>query len=294
MASVEGVFIASSAGSPMEALSAARVIAGKGIAGDRYAKGKGTFSVFRDSAKRPGEREAGRQITLVSAEGVEAGLAAAGIEQFASLADFRRNVVVRGLAASVLQAAIGHEIALGDEVIVFAHRSCVPCSYRERSTARPGLMDALWDVSGVCCEVVRGGTLRPGDAVHVLAADHPDRVDTGVQPPGFFTRPRQRTAAIHRASLAARAAALPKLLERDPEGVGRIVHSYNSVGLQIFRRPPRRADLGTRFAVMIGLFVGGLALVFATQAVHSLFAAGSTPLVSRTWWRPIFPAAPSL
>ncbi|KAJ1464171.1 hypothetical protein T484DRAFT_3407813 [Baffinella frigidus] len=82
---VDGIFVAPAASLPMEERDSAELIAGKGISGDRYASQTGTYSVLRVSAQRPGEREPGRQITLLSADSVDAALARAGLTPVGSL-----------------------------------------------------------------------------------------------------------------------------------------------------------------------------------------------------------------
>ena len=106
----------------MQELEEAEVKAGRGIVGDRYFARKGTYSVFRDSNKQVGRREPGRQITLLAAEGVEEALQAANIPALATLGDFRRNIVLRGVPTSELQGAAGRTISIGQDCVVFVHR----------------------------------------------------------------------------------------------------------------------------------------------------------------------------
>lgn len=255
---IDGIYIAEEASGSMTELTEARLIAGRGIFGDRYMRRKGTYSVFRVSKKDLGQREPGRQLTIVSAEGLEAAFLTNGMKALDSLGDFRRNIVTRGIPAAVLQGAVGRELALGDEVVVFVHRVTVPCMYNERRIERPGLMEATWDVCGVSCEVVRGGNLRSGDAVRIAGGEaQMERVDEGAQSPDFFIRPSKRTRQQVNQGLLMRSAALPKLLELDPGGVARAIESFHSVGLTLFKRPKRfrRAEaLQERFGIMVAIF----------------------------------------
>ena len=70
----------------MEEVSSADAVEGRGLRGDRYERGAGTFS-------NPGGR--GYDLTLVEAEALE-DLSARGVE-LASV-EARRNLVVRGIA----------------------------------------------------------------------------------------------------------------------------------------------------------------------------------------------------
>ena len=96
---------------------------------------------------RKGEREPGRQLTMLSGDSVEAALAEAAIAPPASLGSLRC-------------ARTGGAC--------FLHQNCVPCVYTEKKNGRPGLMQCLWDCAGVSCEVLRGDTLRTGDPVIIF------------------------------------------------------------------------------------------------------------------------------
>ncbi len=83
----------------------------RGIEGDRYFLGKGTFSALP---------EKGRQCTLISADSATKGLAEAGL-QVKSIGSLRRNIAVRGLSGAELLEAVGREVHIGD-VTLFVHR----------------------------------------------------------------------------------------------------------------------------------------------------------------------------
>jgi len=260
---VDGIFVAPAASLPMEERDSAELIAGKGISGDRYASQTGTYSVLRVSAQRPGEREPGRQITLLSADSVDAALARAGLTPPASLGDLRRNVVLRGVSAAQLLSAIGTEIAIG-EARVFVHRNCVPCMYNERKNGCAGLMEALWEDAGVACEVVRAGVISKGDAVS-LAPTGPvlsTVLDGGAQAPGYYVRPSKRTAEQVRAARERLGAAKQALSKVDPEGVQRIEASYQSAGLSFWGRGvapiPEQQWVHDRLAVAVAVGVAAV------------------------------------
>jgi hypothetical protein len=104
---VDGIFIAPTASAQMQRQRSVQVVAGQGIVGDRYAVGAGTYDVLRASSKKPGEREPGRSITLVSADDVEKAFDAAGVQRLESIGDLRRNIALRGISAKELLNAIG-------------------------------------------------------------------------------------------------------------------------------------------------------------------------------------------
>jgi MOSC domain-containing protein YiiM len=143
---VEGIFIASAAEAPIVTLSEASAVAGRGLEGDRYYDGAGTFS--------PGGGS-GRHLTLVDAAALEE----AGVEPSES----RRNVVVRGID---LDALMGRAFRIG-EVECVGRRRCEPCAHLQRLT-RPGVLRALVHRGGLRADIVTGGTLRVGDEVVAL------------------------------------------------------------------------------------------------------------------------------
>jgi MOSC domain-containing protein YiiM len=94
--------------------------------GDRYANNIGTYSVLK---------EPGRQLTLLSADGVEVALKEEG-KQLGSIGSLRRNIVLRGISSSELLQAIGSVVQFEGQTAsssssssppqLFIHRNCVP------------------------------------------------------------------------------------------------------------------------------------------------------------------------
>eukprot|EP00316_Scyphosphaera_apsteinii_P012635 CAMPEP_0119319696 /NCGR_PEP_ID=MMETSP1333-20130426/50092_1 /TAXON_ID=418940 /ORGANISM="Scyphosphaera apsteinii, Strain RCC1455" /LENGTH=219 /DNA_ID=CAMNT_0007326169 /DNA_START=1 /DNA_END=657 /DNA_ORIENTATION=+ len=185
---LDAIYIAPKSAAPMQLLTSANLIPGVGVEGDRYALRTGTYS-----AKFIGEP--GKNLTLVSADSVEATMSTEGMEPFESMGALRRNLVVRGLTAEALNDMVGHEVQVGPEARLFVHRRTVPCKYREAQTKRPMLMNKLWDVCGVNCEILTGGVVSVGDSVAVIPNTHqPKRANPGMKPPAFFIKPSERTA----------------------------------------------------------------------------------------------------
>jgi len=152
---VEGIYIAARAAELPAPVEAANAQPGKGIEGDRYFDDDGTYS--------DNPRSDGRDITLVEAEAL-AGLARdTGIEL--TPAETRRNVVTRGVALNDL---VGRRFIVG-EVECVGRRLCDPCSHLEKLT-QPGVLKGLVDRGGLRADVVRGGTIRPGDELRELGA----------------------------------------------------------------------------------------------------------------------------
>ena len=148
---VELIALAAEAGGPMTVVPSAEVIEGRGLRGDRYERGSGTFS-------DPGGR--GYDLTLVEAEALE-DLAAGGVEL--APAEARRNLVVKGIA---LDDLIGRRFRVG-EVECFGQRRCEPCAHLEQLT-RPGILRGLVHRGGLRADVISGGEIRTGDRIEVL------------------------------------------------------------------------------------------------------------------------------
>ena len=142
--SVVGILVAPEAEAPLGRVDSVAALPGRGLEGDRYAGGKGTFSA-------PGH---GYELTLVEAEVLDA------IEL--SWEDARRNIVTTGIS---LNALVGHEFRIGPVTCV-GRRLAEPCSHLER-LARPGLLRPLVHRGGLRADILTGGTITVGDDVTV-------------------------------------------------------------------------------------------------------------------------------
>jgi hypothetical protein len=150
--SVEGIYISAEAEGPTRPVDAIAAVAGKGLEGDRYFAGGGTFF---------DERKSGQDITLMEAEAIEGLARENGIELAPGAA--RRNVVTRGIGLNEL---VGRRFAVGDVECV-GQRLCDPCSHLERLT-EPGVLKGLVNRGGLRADVVTGGPIAIGDSVRDL------------------------------------------------------------------------------------------------------------------------------
>ena len=149
---VEGLYVAPAAEARCEAVETVDAVAGRGLRGDRYFDGRGTFG-------SPGAT--GHELTLIEAEALEALAADAGIAL--DPADARRNVVTRGVD---LNALAGRRFVIGD-VEIAGRRWCEPCAVLQRLTT-PGVLRGLVHRGGLRADIVRGGTIARGDDVRPL------------------------------------------------------------------------------------------------------------------------------
>jgi MOSC domain-containing protein YiiM len=140
---VAGIFVAGAARTLPEGVERAAVVAGRGLEGDRYFTGEGTFS------DDPGT---GRALTLVEAEVLDD----VGLDWAAA----RRNVVTRGVGLNDL---VGKRFLVGD-VEFLGQRLCEPCRHLERLT-EDGMLRALAGRGGLRADVLTGGEIAVGDAL---------------------------------------------------------------------------------------------------------------------------------
>jgi hypothetical protein len=142
--SVAAILVAPDAERPLARVEAVEAIAGRGLEGDRYYEGRGTFSA-------PGH---GYELTLVEAEVLDS------IDLPWDQA--RRNIVTRGIA---LNSLVGHRFKIG-AVGCIGRRLAEPCAHLER-LARPGLLRPLVHRGGLRADILDSGSITVGDQIRV-------------------------------------------------------------------------------------------------------------------------------
>jgi MOSC domain-containing protein YiiM len=150
--SVVAVFLTAEGGGVPAETPEANAVAGRGLEGDRYFAGVGTFM-------KPGKPlEPKQEVTLIESEAIEA--ARRDYDVPLELSDPRRNVVTRGVPLNHL---IGREFMVGD-VRLRGLKLCEPCVHME-SLSKPGARQALLHRGGLRAEILESGTIRPGDPI---------------------------------------------------------------------------------------------------------------------------------
>lgn len=143
---VEAICIAPEAGLPMRMVERVEAIAGKGLLGDRYAAGAGSFN------KKTGVGI--RQVTLMNARFFEG----SGFEYRES----RRNIFVRG---TELMWLIGREFQIGTARMQ-GLKYCDPCMRPSKLAGKTtAFKDVFEDAGGLMAEVLEDGIVRIGDIV---------------------------------------------------------------------------------------------------------------------------------
>ena len=137
------IWLTGVAAEPMRRVATVEAVVGRGLAGDRYALGGGTWAQYPDLEK---------QVTLIDRDDV----AAVAAETSSDLAagDTRRNVVTTGID---LPALVGRWFTVGD-VLLFGMKRCPPCTHLERLTG-VRLVKAMVHRGGINAAVFAGGPI---------------------------------------------------------------------------------------------------------------------------------------
>jgi MOSC domain-containing protein YiiM len=144
---VQAIYIGPVEAGPLGEVHEVEAVAGHGLIGDRH---------YRDNP--PPDEEAGRDITLIEAEAVEALAAEHGIEL--GPGEARRQIYTRGVRLNPL---VGKRFKVG-EVECVGVELCEPCNHLQKLT-HPGVLRGLVHRGGLRADILSGGTIRPGDPV---------------------------------------------------------------------------------------------------------------------------------
>ena len=139
---VAAILVAAQAESMPTRVESASAVPGRGLVGDRYHEGRGTFS-------GPGH---GYQLTLVEAEVLD--------ELGLPWEEARRNIATRGID---LNALAGRRFRVGTVECV-GRRLAEPCAHLERVSGRR-LLRPLVHRAGLRADILGGGTITVGDRV---------------------------------------------------------------------------------------------------------------------------------
>ena len=148
---VVSINIAPEAEATMQSVNEARAIPGRGLEGDRYCVGNGTFSKAKPD----------RELTLIEAEAIEAMKRELDVDY--GLSDSRRNIVTRGVPLNHL---VGKEFWIG-EVKARGLRLCEPCAHLQR-LSHPKVLPGLVHRGGLRAQILSEGTIRVGEPVKAV------------------------------------------------------------------------------------------------------------------------------
>ena len=164
------IWLTGAAAEPMRRVAAVEAVAGRGLAGDRYALGGGTWAQYPDLEK---------QVTLIDRDDV----AAVAAETSSQLTAGRHPAQPRDDRASTCPPWWGGGSPSGD-ALLFGMKRCPPCTHLERLTG-VRLVKAMVHRGGINAAVFAGGPIAEGAPVRPVseggrAAGCADRADRPV------------------------------------------------------------------------------------------------------------------
>lgn len=148
------ILIADSPKSEMRSLNEAVAIAGRGIEGDRYFRGEGTFS--------PRPQRPDFEITFIEKESIESFVKKSQLPFTARQA--RRNIVTEGISLNDL---VGKRFSVGN-VLIEGIRLCEPCAHLANISFAETLR-GLVHQGGLRAQILRGGRFQVGDPICLIA-----------------------------------------------------------------------------------------------------------------------------
>jgi MOSC domain-containing protein YiiM len=143
------IWLTGTAAGRMRRVPAAVLVPGRGLEGDRYALGGGTWARYPDLEK---------QLTLIDRDDVAA--VAAEIGAPLTPGETRRNLVTAGID---LRTLVGRWFAVGD-ALLFGMKRCPPCTHLERLTGLR-LVKAMVHRGGINAAVFVGSPIGEGAPV---------------------------------------------------------------------------------------------------------------------------------
>lgn len=146
---VEAIYRFADSGAPGELMPSARLIAGVGIEGDRYALGKGHFQ---------SKGRWGQALTLIEAEAIEWLASEHGVVMRDVQA--RRNIVTRNID---LNALMGKRFRIGG-LLCQGSRLAEPCAWLQKTTPA-GMLRGLVHRGGLRADILEDGIIHQGDRV---------------------------------------------------------------------------------------------------------------------------------
>jgi len=150
---ITAIYLSPSAEELPHSVTEAEAHARRGLVGDRYHTGNGTFSDA--DPKGPG-----RELTLIESEVLAALQNEHGITL--SAAEARRNLVTQGIRLNEL---VGVKFRIG-EVLVEGNRLCHPCTHLDKVTGMK-LLKPLENRGGLRASILSDGRIAVGDSIVV-------------------------------------------------------------------------------------------------------------------------------
>jgi len=147
---LRSIWLAPRAGELVGCVEEVKAVEERGLEGDRYYQGTGSFSRW-DTPKR--------QVSLIAFEQVEkiGELLGKQVDE----GSLRRNLVTEGIP---IEQWAGATFSIG-EVLLKGLQPCAPCRYLERILALPSLMAHMKGRGGLRAQILKGGYIRVDDPI---------------------------------------------------------------------------------------------------------------------------------
>lgn len=153
---VDSIYMTPTSGAVLSAVDEAVLEAGRGLVGDRYYLGFGTFS-----GSLKGKPDA--EITLIEYEEIARFNQTERTNR--SPGAFRRNIVTKGVRLNDL---VGRRFRVGAAELE-GIRLCEPCGHLAKLVS-PRVVKRMVHRAGLRARIVSGATIKPGDVVQVAEA----------------------------------------------------------------------------------------------------------------------------
>ncbi len=153
IATLAYIIIGTKASAPLHRVKSVRAVAGRGLEGDRYFLGQGSFN-------RPPLDQTKREVSLISAEAIT--LCNERLCSSLPPEAYRRNLVISGLDLSTLKGKI---FQIGDVRFRYVG-TAPPCRHLGKLT-HVDMMQGLKGLGGIRAAILNDGELRTGDTLTV-------------------------------------------------------------------------------------------------------------------------------
>lgn len=161
---VKEIYVGGEREKPMRFTSTIQAIAGKGLAGDRYALGIGSYSRSKSI----------HDVTLIEIEAVWDLFRDSGIDLHPGL--LRRNLVTEGVR---LPELIGSSFSIGS-VSLLGLRPCPPCLHLAKLIGIPDVLNGLAHSGGTYAQLLSDGVISIDDPViqHGVSSPQKEMIPT--------------------------------------------------------------------------------------------------------------------
>ena len=148
------IYTSASTDASMQSCEPAVLVAGRGIEGDRYFSGHGTFSELLKG-------KPAAELTLIEKEEIDSFNREYG--QSMAYGDFRRNIVTQNIRLNDL---VGKTFFIGNTEVK-GIKLCEPCAHLAK-TVNPLVLPHMLGRSGLRAQIISNGVVKQGDKLTVV------------------------------------------------------------------------------------------------------------------------------